>query len=684
MHLPLGTLLQGGKYKIERYISSGGFGCTYEARHVMLNNTVAIKEFFVKDCCNREATTNRIYVATQSKVEIIERLRKKFVEEARAIFGMSHPNIVRVTDIFEENGTVYYVMDYINGSSLASVIEKHGVLGEAEAMGYIKQIASALAYVHSHNRLHLDVKPQNIMIDQSGKAVLIDFGVSKQYDEVNGDNTSTLLGCTPGYAPIEQIGNGVVRFYPSADIYALGATLYKALTGVTPVAANLRASGEELPLMPADISRSTRTAVEAAMQMNKAHRPQSVAEFLELLKGSKDLKDPKASNEEDLIDDVDVEVTVLPDERVQRTDNRVQRGNVKAVKVDNEETRAVEKEPEQVAITNNEAAEPKKNRTVWVVAVVVLLGILVGGGLFFAFSGGDSDNGSSNGGNDRLAAHSNEPATTVVIEDTEDEKPIVPAASVVNTDSIVAARMQAYQDSINAANAAREAAEQQAREEAARREREEAARLEREEATRLAEQQAREEAARLAREQQQGISTQKKVDLGLSVCWAGWNVGASSPEGYGDYYAWGETTTKSDYGESSYQYLNGSYVNIGSNICGTRYDVARAQWGGSWRLPTKAEFEELINRCTWAWTTYNNVNGYKVTGPNGNSIFLPAVGGRYGTGLNYRGSRGYYWSGSLNESNQSDAYTLGINSGERYVYGYYREHGYTVRPVCDK
>mgnify|MGYP003294463942 CR=1 FL=1 len=636
MHLPLGTLLQGGKYKIERYIGSGGFGCTYEARHVMLNNTVAIKEFFVKDYCNRDATTNRIYVATQSKEEIIERLRKKFVEEARAIFGMSHPNIVRVTDIFEENGTVYYVMDYINGSSLASVIGKRGVLGEAEAMGYIKQIASALGFVHSHNRLHLDVKPQNIMIDQSGKAVLIDFGVSKQYDEVNGENTSTLLGCTPGYAPIEQIGNGVVRFYPSADIYALGATLYKALTGVTPVAANLRASGEELPLLPADISRPTRTAVEAAMQINKAHRPQSVGEFLSLL---------------------------------ERTDNRVQRVNAKAIEEKSEETRAVEKEPEQVAVTNNEPSEPKKNRTAWVVAVVVLLGVLIGGGLFFAFSGGDSDNGSSNGGNDRLAAHSNEPATTVVIEDTEDEKPIVPAPPFVNTDSIVAARMQAYQDSIDAANTAREReeqnrlAEQQAAEEAARRE--------------------REEAERLAREQQQGISTQKKVDLGLSVCWAGWNVGASSPEGYGNYYAWGETTTKSRYIESSYQYHNGSYVNIGSNICGTQYDVARAQWGGSWRMPTMAECQELKDRCTWTWTTYNGVNGYKVTGPNGNSIFLPAAGGRY-TEFYERGSDGDYWSGSLSESIQSHACRLNFSRDGCYVNSFYREGGYTVRPVCDK
>ena len=660
MNLPIGTLMQGGRYEILRYISSGGFGCTYEARDNKFKSkvkSVAIKEFFVKDFCNRDPESNSVLVATQSKTELIERLQQKFIEEAEALYDLAHPNIVRVTDKFEENNTAYYVMDYIDGRSLGKLIDEKGPLGESEAIGYIKQIASALGFVHSHNRLHLDVKPQNIMIDQSGKAVLIDFGVSKQYDEVNGENTSTLLGCTPGYAPIEQSGNGVSEFYPSTDIYALGATLYKALTGETPLPAHQRASSKRLKELqfPEGISPATREAVECSMQLYVDNRPQSVAEFLELLKGSKDLRDPKASNEEDLIDDVDVEVTVLPDERVLRTDNRVQRVNPKAVEADNEEPRAVEKETERATSKiNDPVAKPKKNHTA-LVAVVVLLGILVGGGLFFAFLGG----------NDRLAAHSEEPATTVVIEDTEDEKPIVPAHPVVNTDSIVAARMQAYQDSINAANTAREAAEQQAREEAARRE--------------------REEAERLAREQQQGISTQKKVDLGLSVCWAGWNVGASSPEGYGNYYAWGETTTKSSYTQSSYQYFDGSnYVNIGSNISGTQYDVARAQWGGSWRMPTKAEFQELKERCTWTWTTYNNVNGYKVTGPNGNSIFLPAVGCRLGTKLDYRGSQGCYWSGSRYESYQSNAYRLNFNSGGRIVDYKWREFGRTVRPVCDK
>ncbi len=284
MSLPVGTVLQGGKYKIVRYISSGGFGCTYEAIHTIMNEPVAIKEFFVKDFCNRSESTNSVVVGTQSKISLVEKLKIKFLAEARSLFRMNHPNIVRVTDVFEENDTAYYVMDYINGPSLNVLINQRGVIPEAEALVYIRQIASALKYVHSLKCLHLDIKPGNIMID-GNKAVLIDFGVSKQYDEVANENTSTLLGSSPGYAPIEQTGNNVVKFSAAADIYALGATLYKALTGITPLPANIIASGEALQPIPKHISESTRKAVAEAMRLNKANRPQSIDEFMQILDG---------------------------------------------------------------------------------------------------------------------------------------------------------------------------------------------------------------------------------------------------------------------------------------------------------------------------------------------------------------------------------------------------------------
>ena len=300
MNLIDNTLLQGGKYRIIRFISSGGFGCTYEAELVLLHKRVAIKEFFVKDFCNRDENNSYVTVATQSKVKLVERLKKKFIEEASALFSMQHLNIVRVTDVFEENGTAYYVMDYIDGKSLQDIVKEKGALDEDLAVNYITQIADALKYVHSLNRLHLDIKPGNIMINENNQAILIDFGASKQYDEVDGENTSTLLGKTPGYAPLEQIGNEVARFLPATDIYALGATFYKLVTGVTPISAALLASGETLEFFPATVSTFTQKAISEAMRINKNKRPQSIDAFLSLLDADKSKEVvPKMKKEEE-------------------------------------------------------------------------------------------------------------------------------------------------------------------------------------------------------------------------------------------------------------------------------------------------------------------------------------------------------------------------------------------------
>lgn len=283
MPLAPGSLLQGGKYRIIRFISSGGFGCTYEAVHTGLNGRMAIKEFFVQDICNRDDATGYVSVGLQSKAQTFDKLREKFIREAQSVFALSHPGIVHVSDVFEENGTAYFVMDYIDGCSLADLVDKNGPMDEATALGYMRQVCAALDYVHANGRLHLDIKPGNIMVDRAGRAVLIDFGASKQYDSGTGENLSTLLGFTPGFAPPEQMTADVSRFLPATDVYALGGTLYNLLTGEAPLSANHRYAGDELKPLPASVSPSTRRAVEAALQLNKSARPQSVAEFSALL-----------------------------------------------------------------------------------------------------------------------------------------------------------------------------------------------------------------------------------------------------------------------------------------------------------------------------------------------------------------------------------------------------------------
>ena len=182
------------------------------------------------------------------------------------------------------------------------------------------------------------------------------------------------------------------------------------------------------------------------------------------------------------------------------------------------------------------------------------------------------------------------------------------------------------------------------------------------------------------------------VDLGLSVKWASCNVGASSPEGYGDYFAWGETSPKSIYLQENYQHwtdYDGDEIwdynesTLNSDISGTQYDAACVNWGGSWRMPTNDECIELCNKCEWNWTSVNEVNGMRVTGPNGNSIFLPAAGYRYGSSLYYAGECGYYWSSAPDESLSDSAYGLYFDRGILSVGWGSRYRGRSVRPVSE-
>ena len=184
------------------------------------------------------------------------------------------------------------------------------------------------------------------------------------------------------------------------------------------------------------------------------------------------------------------------------------------------------------------------------------------------------------------------------------------------------------------------------------------------------------------------------VDLGLSVCWATTNVGAKAPGDCGGYFAWGETTTKNDYSWSSYQWCNGSYDSMTKYCTNYKYgkvdnkkvldssnDLAHVSWGGNWRMPTDDELQELKGECKWKWSKQDGCQGYMVTGPNGNTIFLPAAGYHTNSSLDNTGSRGYYWSRTLYENGPSHARGLLFDSINIYTDGSYRYYGFTVRPV---
>ena len=170
------------------------------------------------------------------------------------------------------------------------------------------------------------------------------------------------------------------------------------------------------------------------------------------------------------------------------------------------------------------------------------------------------------------------------------------------------------------------------------------------------------------------------VDLGLSVKWATVNIGAESPEDYGNYYAWGEIETKDEYISSNSVTYGVDMDDFSGNA---EYDAATANWGSSWRMPTKDEFAELVDSCTWEWTTQNEVNGCLVTGSNGNSIFLPATGYRSRTSLSNAGSVGYYWSSTPYASSNYFAYYTYLKSGSHRVINGSSYFGHSVRPVSE-
>lgn len=281
--LSAGSLLKRGEYRITGVLGQGGFGITYQAEQVSLGRKVAVKEFFMKDICNRDENTSHVSVPSVGSKELVEKFRQKFIREARMMAALDHEHIVKIFDVFEENGTAYYVMEYLGGGSLDRQIRDGGAMPEAVALGYIRQVAEALDYLHSRNILHFDVKPSNVLLGNNGSAKLIDFGISKHYDENGSQTSSTPVGISKGFAPLEQYqqGGDIRTFTPATDIYSLGATLYALLTGANPPEASV-VNEDGVPAI-VGISPVVMHAIEKAMEPRRKYRPQRVGEFLGLL-----------------------------------------------------------------------------------------------------------------------------------------------------------------------------------------------------------------------------------------------------------------------------------------------------------------------------------------------------------------------------------------------------------------
>ncbi|MBR1994889.1 MAG: serine/threonine protein kinase, partial [Alistipes sp.] len=326
LELPIGTTLRGASYTytIERVLGQGTFGITYLATTKVkadgalgaLEATlhVAIKEFFMHDLNGRHGAE----VTCSSKSGIYEHYRHKFAREAQNLSKLHHANIVRVLESFEANNTAYYAMEFCEGGSLDALIGGDG-LAEGQAVAYAEQIGAALVAMHGERVLHLDLKPGNVMLRKDGSVALIDFGLSKQYDESGEPESSTTVGGgTPGYAPLEQAHYREGKDFPvQMDVYALGATLFKMLTGERPAEAAMLLN-EGFPtekLTAKGVSELTIAVIAKAMSPMKRDRYGSVAEFLDALKGTAD-KQPiaPAPGEQTSYDDPAAEATVVDEE----------------------------------------------------------------------------------------------------------------------------------------------------------------------------------------------------------------------------------------------------------------------------------------------------------------------------------------------------------------------------------
>lgn len=596
-HLPAGTLLNHGVYRIEKVLGQGGFGITYLAIDLSLERRVAIKEFFPKEFCNRDQTTSHVKPAVMEKNEFYARMRQKFIKEARSIAALDNPGIIKIFAAFEENNTAYYAMDYIQGANFAQIIKKDGPMDIDTAVNYITQIGHTLEYLHARHINHLDVKPANIMLRASDhQPILIDFGMSKKYDAQGNQTSSTPIGISHGFAPLEQYNNGgVSEFSPQTDLYALAATLYFLVSGQNPPSADEILNSSHGLEFPGSFPGELRAPITKAMACAKADRHTGIKEFLSHIDNSVN------QSTRIVIEQSDPEPTRLWGKT----------GNA------NNRTR-----PDYTG-QNRQNQPPKKQKISPITWVLMVLGVIIIGLLAFLIfaklvvlfpnpSTQDSDNTTSYTDPqpvDTLPVFETQPAETPKPKDTLRDTPITQSNGTIN-----------------------------------------------------------------------GYDY---VDLGLpsGTLWAAYNIGTLSPEGYGDYYAWGETDTQYAYTETTSQTRGYDLYDITSD---PEYDPAASNWGASWQLPSRYDFKELLNICRWYWTTFHGTKGYKVVGPNGNALFLPAAGYKYDYDLKYPGNWGYYLTGNTDPDNNLKFYAFDFDKSKKNIHTGYRASGRSVRPVAKR
>ena len=581
MQLSTETIIQN-RYRLLRKLGRGSFGEVWAAHDDVADVDVAVK----------------IYVALDDK-GIVE-----FREEFRNVSTLIHTNILRPEHYDVYGSRPFLVMPLCRGS----VEGQAGGMSEPELWHFIRDVSSGLAYLHGHEILHRDIKPDNILINSDGDYVISDFGISTRMrstmrrSSMRQNKDADISGTIAYMAP--EMFTKSPSAVKATDIWALGATLYELMTGELLFFGRggvVQLNGAELPELPVSYSQDLRDTVMSCLSLDPWSRP-TASELSEYAASKLKGENPP--------------------------------------------------QPWKDRLHHPSDPSPVPNKKRWINTVFfvlftisVLLGI--------------------------ISIVQNERKERKLAEEERIE--------IARQDSL--RRAEAYLDSLRAVRV-QDSLEAVREEQAKVAEIEAAERKRAEELTRK-EKQAEEKARREAARATTGVHNDHEwVDLGLSVLWATSNVGASSPSDYGNYYAWGETDTKSSYAKINSRTDEVRMDDISGN---PSYDAATANWGGGWRMPTKAEQEELVDKCDWQWMSQGGHYGCKVTGPNGNSIFLRAAGWRDGTLLNGVRAGGYYWSSTPDWSNPKRAYSLYFfYNGSHSVGWYERYYGRSVRPVLDK
>ncbi len=273
-----------GGFKLEKVIGQGGFGITYLATDLNLDQEVAIKEYYPREFANRDSTLTIHAVGNTQDRETFEWGLNRFLDEARILAKLNHPNVVAVKQFFQANGTAYLVMEYCVGKPLDEIIRDHGPLNKEELTPILNSLLDGVEHVHENDFLHRDIKPANIFIRENGSPVLLDFGAAK--NEMTSHSRSVTSLATAGYAPFEQYSTKGKQG-PWSDVYGLAATIYRAITGIKPQDAPDRILEDQVvpcaTLLQAKFDRSLLVAIDKAMSVRPEHRPQTINEFRSLI-----------------------------------------------------------------------------------------------------------------------------------------------------------------------------------------------------------------------------------------------------------------------------------------------------------------------------------------------------------------------------------------------------------------